>query len=165
MEYLDVVDNNDLVVGNASKEDVYKQLLPHRIVHILVYNDKGEMAVQVRGKNVTFCPEHWCTSAAGHVQTGESYERAAARELEEELGIKSTLNFIDKFFYHADDRPDKFIAVFETFHTGPLKLDPDEVGACSYFDKSKIGQMVSAGEKFHPEFLFILDKLNLINSL
>ncbi len=162
MEYLDVVDSNDLVIGNASKDDIYQKLLPHRIVHIIVYNDKNEMAVQIRGKDVVFCPNHWSTSAAGHVQRGETYQAAAERELEEELGIKSELKLVEKFFYQAPNRPDKFIALFETVYNGPLNLDPAEVESCSYFSTSQLKDMVFSGQKFHPEFLFILDKLKHI---
>ena len=93
MEFLDVVNENDEVMDRASKREVYEKLLTHRIVHILIFNDKGEMALQLQSKYKSFCPNHWCTAAAGHVLSGESYEKAALRELEEEIGVKTTIAF------------------------------------------------------------------------
>ncbi|MCA9460196.1 MAG: NUDIX domain-containing protein, partial [Nanoarchaeota archaeon] len=83
MELLDIVNRKDEVIGVASKEDVYKKSLTHRIVHILIFNDKNELALQLRSKKVSFCPSHWSTSVGGHVQSGESYEGAALREYQE----------------------------------------------------------------------------------
>ena len=80
MEFLDVVNENDEVVGKASKKEIYEKSLTHRIVHVFVFNDKGEMVLQVRSKDSPFCPLYWDTAASGHVQSGESYEEAAFKE-------------------------------------------------------------------------------------
>lgn len=90
-EFLDVVNENDEVVSSVSREDVYEKSLRHRIAHVVVFNDNGEMLLQFRSKNVSFCPNHWVTSAGGHVQAGESYMEAAKREYMEELGVVSDL--------------------------------------------------------------------------
>lgn len=43
MEYLDIVDDEDNVINQATREEAYAKRLSHRIVHVLVFNDKGEM--------------------------------------------------------------------------------------------------------------------------
>ena len=86
MEFLDVVDDNDEIIAHASITDIYNKKLPHRIVHVLIFNDKGEMALQKRSKHKSFCPNYWSTAVGGHVQQNESYLKAAKREFREELG-------------------------------------------------------------------------------
>lgn len=158
MEYIDVVNENDEVITNASKEDIYKKLLRHRIIHILLFNDKNEMALQLRSKTVSFCPMHWCTAVGGHVQSGESYEQAAIREYQEELGEISDLDLFSKDYYIAKNRPDKFLCIFKTKFNGPFNIDPIEVEKVEFFTIEKIKNMINIGEKFHPELLFILNK-------
>jgi isopentenyldiphosphate isomerase len=43
VEYLDVVDKDDHVIGRASKAEIYRKKLRHRIVHVLVFDRKGRM--------------------------------------------------------------------------------------------------------------------------
>jgi isopentenyldiphosphate isomerase len=96
MEFIDVVNENDEVIDNAPKNEIYEKKLLHRIVHVFVFNDKGELALQLQSLNKKFCPHHWATSATGHVKSGESSEQAAIRELEEEIGIKTKIDLFWK---------------------------------------------------------------------
>lgn len=159
LEYIDVVDENDRVVGLATRQELYQKTLRHRIVHILLFNQKGDMALQLRGPGVDFCPNHWCTAAVGHVQHGESYQEAARREYQEELGIVADdLELVGKDLYIADGTPNKFLAIFKTNFEGPFRLDPNIVARAEFFSLPTIKKMVDQGEQFHPELLFILEK-------
>lgn len=40
MEVLDIVDESDQVIGKAPYENIYSKLLPHRIVHVLIFDKK-----------------------------------------------------------------------------------------------------------------------------
>ena len=156
MEYLDVVDKDDHVICRASKTDIYKKRLPHRIVHILIFNKRGQLLLQMRSKECSYKPLHWATSAAGHVRSGEDCEKAALREYEEELGTKSELEFFAKDFYQASDSPDKFLVTFKTVFEGPFKPDPHAVADTGFFSLDEIHRMIGRGEKMHPELMFLL---------
>ena len=158
MEFLDVVDKNDKVIGKASKDEIYAKSLTHRIVHILIFNNKGEMALQLRSLKVSFCPDHWSTAVGGHVQSGETNEDTALREYQEELGTRSKLEFFSKDFYEVKGRPNKFLITFKTTFNGPFKPDPEVVSKVGFFSIDGIKNMVNNGEKFHPELLFLLKK-------
>jgi len=95
-EIFDVVDADDRVIGQASRKEVHEQGLLHRSVHILVFNETGELFLQKRSLNKDENPGMWDTSAAGHVEAGEDYLFSAERELEEELGIREPLSYVDK---------------------------------------------------------------------
>jgi len=158
MEFLDIVNENDEVVGVASRKEAYEKLLLHRIVNVIIFNDKNEMALQLRSSTVSFCPNHWSTSVGGHVQTGETYEIAALREYEEELGAQSNLEFIGKDLYEVPGNPKKFLATFRSKFSGRFIPDSKVVDEVSFFSLEKIKEMIENGEKFHPELIFLLEK-------
>ncbi|MDD4995559.1 MAG: NUDIX domain-containing protein [Patescibacteria group bacterium] len=161
MEFLDIVDQNDNVIGTASRNEVYEKSLCHRIAHVLIFNEEGKIVLQKRSDKVCFCPGHWSTAVGGHVQTGETYEQAALREYQEELGAKSILEFVGKDLYNVPHTPNKFLTTFRTQFNGPFDPDAEEVSEVGMFDIQEIQTMLERGEKFHPELIFILKKYYL----
>ncbi|MBP7741560.1 MAG: NUDIX domain-containing protein [Candidatus Pacebacteria bacterium] len=79
-----VVNDKDEIVGTMSREEAHRTGTPHRIAVVYVANQKGEILIQIRKGGRL---DH---SSAGHVDVGETYEDAARRELQEELGITNT---------------------------------------------------------------------------
>ncbi|PID59398.1 MAG: NUDIX hydrolase [Gammaproteobacteria bacterium] len=86
-EWLDIVDDNDQVVGRARRSVVHAEGHLHRSTHIVIGNSRGEVFVQLRSLAKSNSPGLWDSSAAGHVDSGESYRDCASREIGEELGI------------------------------------------------------------------------------
>ena len=154
-EMMDVVNRRDEVTGRLPREEIYKQSLMHRIVHVIVFDNTGKIALQKRSSVVSFCPSHWSTSAGGHVQSGESYREAAERELKEELGISLPLRLMKKHFYRAPNTPNKFLSVYKAVFDGPFDFDHGVVSEISFFTTKQIGEMIEGGKKIHPELLFI----------
>lgn len=159
IEYLDIVDENNVVVGTAPREEVYKNELMHRIVHVLIFNAAGDMALQLRSKNVSYCPGHWSTAVGGHVQSGETYHEAAMREYREELGVSSNLEELGENFYvNRVESPDKFLFTFTSMFEGPFNIDKEDVEDIQFFSIDTIKEMIKNGELFHPELLFLFEK-------
>lgn len=157
-ELLDIVDLSDRVIGKAERKEIYQKSLCHRIVHVLIFNDEGKMALQLRSDKVSFCPGHWSTTVGGHVRSGETYEEGARREYEEELGlISGNLEFLGKDFYDISDL-NKFLTTFKTTFSGPFKPDAEAVERVDFFTLDEIRDMIKKGDKFHPELLFLLKK-------
>ena len=159
MEFLDYVNDRDEVIGSAPRSEVYEKRLLHRIVHVLVFNKNRELALQRSSDNKEFCPGHWGTSAGGHVQSGEAYQEAALRELEEELEVTLPLEFMFKDFYEDAQRGlRKILVTFKTSYNGPFLINKNEVQDIHFFSLNKIQEMINDGEKFHTELLFLLEK-------
>ncbi|MFH1173335.1 MAG: NUDIX domain-containing protein [bacterium] len=160
MEIIDIVNGQDEVIGQATQDEIYSQAHPHRIVHILIFNSQGEMALQLRSQAKSFCPHHWSTAVGGHVQAGESYEQAALREMAEEANLQLPMQFLYKDIYDDVFQRGlrKFLGVFQACHDGGFSLDSDEVDEFGFFSLAQIQEMVDQGEKFHPELLFLLRK-------
>ena len=86
-ELFDVVDERDVVIGQAPRAEVHARGLKHRAVHVFALTASGELLLQKRSHLKDSCPGLWDSSAAGHLDVGESYAACALRELGEELGI------------------------------------------------------------------------------
>jgi len=160
MEMIDIVNEKDEVIGQAAHEEIYSSFFNRRIVHVLVFNQKGEMAMQFRSKKKLFCPHHWSTAVVGHVQAGEEYEEAAKREMFEEIGVNLNLEFFSKDTFRNPDQPDhiKFLSTYTAIHEGPFKINVEEVEKFDFFSLDQIQKMIDNKEKFHPELLFLLLK-------
>ena len=106
-EILDLVDENDQVVGKAPRSYIYQNNLIHQIraVWFFIRNKEGKLWIPKRTANKRNCPLALDASAVGHVETGESYEFALYREVQEELNIdlsKFNIREIGYFSPHKD---------------------------------------------------------------
>ncbi|MFZ3009458.1 MAG: NUDIX domain-containing protein [Candidatus Microsaccharimonas sp.] len=86
MELFDLIDCDDNVVGTTDKKTAHANGDLHRVSAVFVFNQAGELYIQVHGKD-----GKWDHSVGGHVSKGETYAQAAKREAEEELGITQPL--------------------------------------------------------------------------
>jgi 16S rRNA (adenine1518-N6/adenine1519-N6)-dimethyltransferase len=95
----------------------------------------------------------WDSSAAGHVNAGESYETAAARELQEELGIKAPLEKVVKL--PASPRTgQEFIWLYRGQYNGEFTLDRGEIEAGGFFSPAVItGWIAARPNDFAPGFV------------
>lgn len=89
MGELNIVDENDNIIGKDTRENIHKNGLLHREVHVWVFNNKGELLFQRRSRNVETFPNLLDASVGGHVEIGDDYLTTAVKELEEETGIKA----------------------------------------------------------------------------
>jgi isopentenyldiphosphate isomerase len=115
-EMVDIVDENDNVIGRTTWDEAVKNNLLRRSVRIFILNSKGEMLLQKKSKKVKIHPDIWTSSASGSVISEKNYEETAQKELIEETGIETKLNFLFKIRQN-----DSFCAVFEGFYDGKVK--------------------------------------------
>jgi 16S rRNA (adenine1518-N6/adenine1519-N6)-dimethyltransferase len=152
-EWFPVVDERDCLLHNAPRAKVHGNNLRHRAVHILIFDQFGEVFMQRRSRWKDRHPLLWDSSAAGHVNAGESYETAAARELEEELGIKAPLEKIVKL--PASHRTgQEFIWLYRGQYNGEFTLNRGEIEAGGFFPPAVITGWIAARPKnFAPGFV------------
>lgn len=135
----------------------------HKCVDILIFNDKSELALQTRSTNDKSFPDHWDFSAGGHVESQEGSQRAAKREVFEELGISGQVIFISRehFQYPAWDSSilrEVDVSIYRMSHNGPFNIDAKEVKKVVFLSLSTIQKMINEGSNFHPEFLLTWKK-------
>lgn len=134
-ELLDVVDDNDEVIGVKTRGEIHARGLMHRAVHILVFNRSGQLFLQKRSLQKDEQPGKWDTSAAGHVDSGENYLDCACREIGEELGI--AVEEIPELLFKLSASPltgNEHCNVYRYFHDGPLQLNRDEIDDGEWID-------------------------------
>jgi len=148
---MDIVNEKDEVIWQATREEIYARKQIHRIVHVMIRNEKGDFLLQTRSANTRYLPLHLCTSAGGHVDAWESYHFAASRELEEEAGIRGDLRKLGYYLYQADDGLDKFTTTFETIVDEGFVANPEEVDSLDFFSFDEVNQIIEKDEKVHPE--------------
>jgi 16S rRNA (adenine1518-N6/adenine1519-N6)-dimethyltransferase len=127
--------------------------LRHRAVHILIFNQVGDVYLQLRSRWKDRHPLKWDSSAAGHVTAGENYDETARRELMEELGVDVPLERI--FRLTASSRTDhEFIWGYRGVVSGDLAPNKCEIERGVFFPSGLIDSWTSARpDDFAPGFL------------
>jgi isopentenyldiphosphate isomerase len=85
---LNIINEDDNIIGEATREDIHAKGLLHREANVWLYNSSGEIFFQMRAKDKDTFPGLLNASIGGHVEMGDSYENTAIKEAEEEAGLK-----------------------------------------------------------------------------
>jgi len=149
---LDIVDDHGNIIGNATREECHSDpSLIHRVVHIMVFNSKNEILLQLRGKDKLVQPDRWDTSVGGHLEAGENYDEGAARELEEELGVKSG-DLVWMYDYLWRTRIEtELVRTWRLVNDGPFKIQAEEIQEARFFTPSEIESNLGKNH-FTPNF-------------
>lgn len=165
-EIFDVVDGSDSVVGQRSRSEVHRLGLKHRAIHVLVYNQRGELFLQKRSMSMDTFPGAWDSSASGHLDCGEDYDRCAAREMKEELGFQPARPVERLFKIKAcQETGQEFIWVYRCIGEGPFQLHPEEIETGKWVSPSELtAWMEKAPEDFASALRLIWKKLQTSDS-
>jgi isopentenyldiphosphate isomerase len=96
-EIYDVVDEDDNVIGQATRKEIHEKKLIHRVVMFFIFDKEGRIFVTQRTKNKEFFKEYWSIALGGHVNSGETYDEAVVREMKEEANIDEKPFFMGSF--------------------------------------------------------------------
>ncbi len=84
---IQIVDENDQVVGHKDRADVDHQNEVYRVAALWVTNSQGEVLIAQRKHNKDKDPGKWGPAVSGTVDEGETYETNIYKEAEEEIGL------------------------------------------------------------------------------
>lgn len=154
-EILEIVDSGDNVIGTATRAEIHKSGLMHRAVHIFVFNAAEEIYVQRRSESKDRHPGKLDSSAAGHVDPGESYHESAVRELREEIGL--SVDVEEVFRVQASEITDhEHVVLFTTSTDREPAPSPDEVQWGKFIRPEELTRLMNENANdFVPAFIFL----------
>lgn len=127
-EILDIVDENDKIIGRNTKENKFKNNLITRNVVVFVLDNKNRILIGKRSYIKKSFPNRYDLAVCGNVKAGETYEEAAKRELKEELGIEVDLKFLKKIYNEFKEKGNLikyFTSIFLGLFSGEVKLSKE----------------------------------------
>ena len=162
-EMVPVVEENGLVIGQATRQSVHDgSKLMHPVIHLHIINREGCLYIQKRSMKKDLLPGRWDTAVGGHVDYGETLEEALYREASEELGFRDFNPIFLKSYIWESAREKELVSVFATVGNFTLKPDNDEVTEGRYWNMSEIESNLARGlftPNFEQEFKSIKDTL------
>lgn len=156
-ELVEIVDHDNRPQGGRTRREMRQAGLTHRACYIIVRHGDGRLFTHRRTADKDIYPGCWDIAAGGVVLAGESYEAAARRELDEELGIRGDLEFLfDHYMEGADNRV--WGRVYLCRHDGPFTLQESEIAEGRFLSLSEAAHLAEQ-QPFTPDGLEILEKL------
>ena len=141
------------VVGETTIPEAIQNGWPRRLVRTYVFDTDHQILLQRRSATIIGYPCLWDGGAAGHVDVGEDYETAAARELQEELGIgDAPLELIELPYRNGIN----FEGVFRTAVpvNVAITINTDEVEAVRWVRITELDTMMQeTPDIFVPDFV------------
>lgn len=129
------------------------------VVHIAIFNSRGQMLIQQRQADKFGWPSMWDISASGSVITGETTSMAAERELGEELGL--SVSFADRrpaLTVHFPDGLGDVFVLEQDIDLSTVVLQEEEVQAVRWADEAEILDMIENDTfiPYQPHFIGLL---------
>ena len=150
-----VVDEENRVVGSATRAEMRRRRLIHRASYLLVFNSGGELFLHKRTQTKDVYPGCYDVAAGGVVLHGETYEEAAARELAEELGVREAALRPLFDFFHEDVGNRVWGRVFSCSWDGAVTIQPEEVAWGAFVPVERVLSLAET-EPFTPDSLVAL---------
>ena len=150
-EWLPVVDEAGNVISKATRGECHGgSMLLHPVVHLHVFNPKGELFIQHRPEWKDIQPDKWDTAVGGHVDWGEEIADALRREVREEVGLTDyEPEFLLRYVQQSDCKRE-LVHVYRTI-TDLQPVPSAELGGGRFFAKDEIIQRLGTGF-FTPNF-------------
>lgn len=145
-----LVDERDVVVGEAEKLEAHRRGTLHRAFSVVVLDGTGRVLLQRRAGSKYHSGGLWSNTCCGHPRPGEDTGAAAARRLREEMGFRCPLEPAGTFVYRAqlgELVEHEYDHVFAGRFDGSPKPDPVEVAEWRWVGLDELAEDLEA----HPE--------------
>jgi isopentenyldiphosphate isomerase len=146
-EIIDIVDEQDRVVGQATRGEAYDRRLRHRCSFVLVRDGAGRIFVHRRTPDKAVFPSAYDMWVGGVLAAGESYDDGAVREAREELGAPGLreVEFLFKFLWETPEYA-WWSAVYRTTWDGPVHPQAEEVAWHTFLTAGELEERLASGD-------------------
>jgi predicted GNAT family N-acyltransferase/isopentenyldiphosphate isomerase len=169
-EIFPLVDELGNAIGQAARSKCHDgSKLLHPVIHLHIFNSKGELFLQKRSSTKDIQPNLWDTASAGHIDVGESPEEAVMREVKEELGITDILPQFIRSYIIETDVERELSYCFYAVYDGQITIDRDEVADGRFWSIEEIWSQLGKGIftlNFESDFSkFLSEGISAINQI
>ena len=162
-ELFPLVDEEGNIIGAATRGECHSgSRLLHPVVHLHVFNSRGELYLQKRPVWKDIQPGKWDTAVGGHVDLGESVEQALRREVREELGITDFTPQRVTHYVFESVRERELVFTYKTVYDGPV-YPSDELDGGRFWPVEEIRANLGKGV-FTPNFEGEIEKVLLMKN-
>jgi isopentenyldiphosphate isomerase len=133
-EQFETFDEDGNPADLVPRSRVHREGLWHRAANVFLFRTDGCLLLQRRQADKDVWPGAWDLSAAEHLKPGETYEEAALRGLQEELGIEGvSVEPLGGVAVSRVEVPEAGVRDYElqqsfrVLYDGPVVPDPVEV--------------------------------------
>lgn len=158
-EYLDVVDEEDRIIGRCSRDKAHSEGLRHRTVMFFLMDTEGRIMVTKRSEKKDFFPGYKSVVMGGHVGAGSTYGDALEKEVKEEAGTMGEYVKIGEFF--KDIPEEKENVMLFTVYVKPQEVEicRDEFESGEFLELEEVYKLVRDSDDFLPETDIVLKLL------
>lgn len=137
-ELLPIVDETGRRIGTATRGECHGgSMLLHPVVHLHVFNSRGELYLQKRPMWKDIQPGRWDTAVGGHVDPDETIEAALRREAREELGIQDFVAEPLTSYIFQSDRERELVNAFKAL-IDDIPCPTDELDGGRFWTQAEI---------------------------
>lgn len=162
MEEVDIIDENNNVIGKTTKQEAHQKGLLHRCVACVV-KDENDNWLFVKQASDRQDAGQYVLPVGGHVSAGELVEDAVARETLEEAGLKNL-----KFKHLANIILNRFVIgrqenhyflLFEIHTPEKLVLNHEAVSYVAFSEADLKNELKTHPEEFGDSFHFFVENI------
>lgn len=151
-EMFPVVDEDGNIIDAITRGEAHGgSRALHPVVHLHVFNSRGELYLQHRPEWKDIQPDKWDTATGGHIDLGENVETALRREVSEELGISDFQPESLGHYVFESKRERELVYVHKTVYDGEITANPDELDGGRFWTIDEIKRNIGKGV-FTPNF-------------
>lgn len=151
-EQFPIVDEDGNILGAVSRGHAHDgSKILHPVVHLHVFNSKGELYLQHRPAWKDIQPDKWDTAVGGHIDLAENVDQALHREVREELGITDFQPESLGHYVFESKRERELVYVHRCSYDGPVKPSKDELDGGRFWTRQEILDNLGKGV-FTPNF-------------
>jgi isopentenyldiphosphate isomerase len=126
------------------------------VAHVFVFDDHDRLLLQKLAPTRQRHAGYWGSSVAAYLFANETYEHAATRRLEQELGLADVVVKRVGKTPMDDEGCTKWITLFETRSPQHITHDPSHIARVEYQSMRHIEYMIRRGRRlFTPTFLHL----------
>lgn len=138
-EQFPIVDEMGNILGAITRGHAHDgRKILHPVVHLHVFNSKGELYLQHRPDWKDIQPGKWDTACGGHVDLGESVEQALRREVSEELGITDFEPISMGHYVFESKREKELVYVHRCLYDGEISPSQEELDGGRFWSPQEI---------------------------